>query len=239
MFTEGSENLRLLVGALGSRGVTEIRSLSGSALAVYAAAAVKESGGVHVFISEDKDTAAYLMNDFYALLGEEGVMFFPAGYKRSVQFGQEDASGIVQRTAALNAIRNFRETEDGADKNGAAGKKNSACLVGKNGNANKNAEALKEGGGNSEAGKNPQASNNPEVGKNPPYLIICTYPEALAEKVIDADRMEKHSLGIKAGSRLSMEFLAEALDEYGFTRVDFVHEPGQYSRRGGITSLTA
>ena len=47
------------------------------------------------------------MNDFYSLLGEEGVMFFPTGYKRSVQFGQEDASGVVQRTAALNALRGF------------------------------------------------------------------------------------------------------------------------------------
>ncbi len=174
----------MLVSALGSRGVTEIRSLSGSALAVYASAAVRESGGVHVFIAEDKDAAAYLMNDFYALSGEESVMFFPAGYKRSVQFGQEDASGIVQRTAALNAIRNFHNTA-----------------------------------------------------KNQEYLIICTYPEALAEKVADAAEMERQMLGIKTGGKLSMEFLAEALEEYGFTRVDFVHEPGQYSRRGGIIDI--
>ena len=42
-----------------------------------------------------------------ACLGEERLLFFPTGYKRSIQFGQEDPSGIVQRTAALNAVKNF------------------------------------------------------------------------------------------------------------------------------------
>ena len=63
---------------------TELKGLAGSAYALYAAAAVGRVGGVHVFMCEDKDAAAYLMNDFYGLLGEAGVKFFPAGYKRSL-----------------------------------------------------------------------------------------------------------------------------------------------------------
>ncbi len=205
-----------MVGALGSRGVTEIRSLSGSALSVYASATVREGGGVHIFISEDKDAAAYLMNDFYALLGEENVMFFPAGYKRSVQFGQEDPSGIVQRTAALSAIRDF----SCAGKSSRPNKKSGTDIAGGTCGAN--------GTGDGSAS---------DTGGKKRYLIICTYPEALAEKVVEAAEMERLSLDIAAGSRISMEFLAEALDEYGFTRVDFVHEPGQYSRRGGIIDI--
>ena len=34
-------------------------------------------------------------NDLFPLLGEERLLFFPTGYKRSIQFGQEDPSGIV------------------------------------------------------------------------------------------------------------------------------------------------
>ena len=96
-----------LAAAAASGEVAVLKGVSGSAYALYAAAVVERRGGVHIFVCGDRDAAAYLMNDFYSLLGEEGVMFFPTGYKRSVQFGQEDASGVVQRTAALNALRGF------------------------------------------------------------------------------------------------------------------------------------
>src|SRR5699024_3395661 len=103
----GTPSGRALAGRVGSGAVTLRKGLAGSADALYCAAAVERKGGVHLVVCEDRDAAAYLMNDFYALLGEEGMLFFPAGYKRSVQFGQEDASGIVQRTAALGALRGF------------------------------------------------------------------------------------------------------------------------------------
>lgn len=173
---EGSRGFGETLKALKEPGVTELRSLSGSAYSLYAAAVLRKAGGVHIFVCEDRDTAAYLMNDFYTLLGEKGVMFFPTGYKRSVQFGQEDASGIVQRTAALNAIRGFSEG----------------------------------------------------------FLAVCTYPEALAEKVADSGEFGKQTVTVGAGETVPMEFLSGMLSELGFTKVDFVHEPGQYSVRGGI-----
>ena len=54
-------------------------------------------------MAEDRDAAAYLLNDFYALLDERQVYFFPGSYKRSIVYGTEDAQGVVQRTAALSA----------------------------------------------------------------------------------------------------------------------------------------
>lgn len=63
-----SERGKDLAGALTSEGaVVALRGLAGSAYALYAAAALRRKGGIHVFVSEDKDSAAYLMNDFYAL----------------------------------------------------------------------------------------------------------------------------------------------------------------------------
>ena len=58
-------------------------------------------------MAEDRDAAAYLMNDFYNLLDEKQVYFFPSSYKRSVAYGAEDAQGVVQRTAAMNAVKGF------------------------------------------------------------------------------------------------------------------------------------
>lgn len=67
--------------------------------------------------------------------------------------------------------------------------------------------------------------------------IIVTYPEALAEKVIDRAALQKNTLEISSGNKLNIEFINEFLIEYDFERVDFVYEPGQFSVRGGIVDI--
>ncbi len=67
--------------------------------------------------------------------------------------------------------------------------------------------------------------------------IIVTYPEALAEKVIDRAALQRNTLKVSVGDKLSIEFINEFLIEYDFERVDFVYEPGQFSIRGGIVDI--
>ncbi len=67
--------------------------------------------------------------------------------------------------------------------------------------------------------------------------LIVTYPEALAEKVINREALEKNTLEIAVGNKLSIDFINEFLIEYDFERVDFVYEPGQFSIRGGIVDI--
>jgi len=67
--------------------------------------------------------------------------------------------------------------------------------------------------------------------------LIVTYPEALAEKVIDRDSLAKNTLEIALSNKLSIDFINEFLIEYDFERVDFVYEPGQFSIRGGIVDI--
>lgn len=68
-------------------------------------------------------------------------------------------------------------------------------------------------------------------------LLIVTYPEALVEKVISGEGLASHTFQVAKGDKLSIEFVNEVLYEYGFERVDFVYEPGQYSIRGGIVDI--
>lgn len=68
-------------------------------------------------------------------------------------------------------------------------------------------------------------------------LIVVTYPEALVEKVISGEGLAANTFQVSAGDKLSIEFVNEVLFEYGFERVDFVYEPGQYSIRGGIVDI--
>jgi transcription-repair coupling factor (superfamily II helicase) len=67
--------------------------------------------------------------------------------------------------------------------------------------------------------------------------MVVTYPEAIAEKVINRSDLEKNTLEITENTKLSIDFINEFLFEYDFDRVDFVYEPGQYAIRGGIVDI--
>ncbi|MDR2911958.1 MAG: transcription-repair coupling factor [Alistipes sp.] len=68
-------------------------------------------------------------------------------------------------------------------------------------------------------------------------LAICTYPEALAERVPSRGEMVGRTLALRVGEEVSMSTVEDILMDWGFVRVDFVFEPGQYSIRGGIFDI--
>ncbi len=67
--------------------------------------------------------------------------------------------------------------------------------------------------------------------------MVVTYPEAIAEKVINRLDLEKNTLPITQNTKLSIDFINEFLYEYDFERVDFVYQPGQFAIRGGIVDI--
>lgn len=72
--------------------------------------------------------------------------------------------------------------------------------------------------------------------KDKPFVVI-SYPEAVAEKVVNKQSLVKHSHTISQGDQLDLDFLAEVLIEYGFQKSDFVYEAGDFSIRGGIIDV--
>lgn len=176
---EGGSTFRAFQKEYKSRTTVGLNRLAGSAFAVYAAALIHRCGGIHVIVMPDRDAAAYLSSDLSALLDESSVMFFPTGYKRSIRFGKQDESGIVQRTAAMNAVASFKRG----------------------------------------------------------YIVLCTYPEAVAEKVAARKGLSDSTITIKTGAKVSMTTLEQRLVDADFERVSFVYEPGQYSIRGGIMDV--
>jgi transcription-repair coupling factor (superfamily II helicase) len=77
-----------------------------------------------------------------------------------------------------------------------------------------------------------ELNHDSEYGK-----IVVSYPEALAEKVIDRSVLEKNTLEINENAKLGIDFINEFLFEYEFNRTEFVYEPGQFSIRGGIVDI--
>lgn len=73
-------------------------------------------------------------------------------------------------------------------------------------------------------------------GENTP-LIIVTYPEAIAEKVVSKDTLKENTLRIAVGEKIDSAFVSEVLDSYGFEYTEYVYEPGQYAIRGSILDV--
>lgn len=78
--------------------------LTGSSAALFLAAIYDSLQSTHLIILPEKEEAAYFYNDLMALLGEEPLFFFPSAFKRSVQYGHKDSSGIVLRTEVMNHL---------------------------------------------------------------------------------------------------------------------------------------
>lgn len=66
---------------------------------------------------------------------------------------------------------------------------------------------------------------------------LITFPEALAEKVVDRSVLTGMSMTVSPGDKLSISAVENMLVEYGFERNDFVYEPGQFSIRGSIVDV--
>ncbi len=67
--------------------------------------------------------------------------------------------------------------------------------------------------------------------------IIITYPEALFEKVVLPKTLSANIISIKQGDTIDSNSIYEKFIGYGFTRTDFVYEPGQFAVRGGILDI--
>ena len=68
-------------------------------------------------------------------------------------------------------------------------------------------------------------------------LMVVSYPDALKEKVVSSKTLRRNTFDVEKGSHLDIDFWIEMMQEYGFDRVDFVVEPGQYAVRGGILDV--
>lgn len=67
--------------------------------------------------------------------------------------------------------------------------------------------------------------------------ILVTYPEAIFEKVVDPERINAHKIQIDKSESLDLDTILEVMIEFGFERVEFVYEPGQFAMRGGIIDI--
>jgi len=154
------------------------KGLIGSAKSLAASCVAEQVPGHHLFILEDKEAAAYFLNDLEQVYPEnKHILFYPASYRTPYQLEETDNANVVARAEVLEKINSGKNT------------------------------------------------------------WVITYPQALFERVPTQKKLSENTMRVERGKTYSIDFFNELLLEYGFERVDFVYEPGQFSIRGGIVDI--
>jgi transcription-repair coupling factor (superfamily II helicase) len=152
--------------------------LLGSALSFVIRSVFKKSELPFLIVLNNKEEAAYYLNDLEQMVGDQDVLFYPGSYRRPYQIEETDNANVLLRAEVLNRINSRKKP-----------------------------------------------------------AIIVTYPEALFEKVVTRKELDKNTLKVAVGDKISIDFINEVLFEYEFKRVDFITEPGEFSVRGGIVDV--
>jgi len=152
--------------------------LLGSSVSFVVRALFKKADAPFLVILNNKEEAAYYLNDLEQMIGEKDVLFFPGSYRRPYQIEDTDNANVLLRAEVLNRINSRKKP-----------------------------------------------------------AVIVSYPEALFEKVVTRKDLEKNTLKVSVGDKISIDFINEVLFEYEFKRVDFITEPGEFSVRGGIVDV--
>jgi len=75
------------------------------------------------------------------------------------------------------------------------------------------------------------------LANNSQPCIVVTYPDAIMQKIVSLQSLRQKTLKLHIGENIGIDFINELLFDFGFQRVDFVYEPGQFSIRGGIVDI--
>lgn len=87
----------------------QLKGLVGSAFSFAAANAFKEAEKPFLLIFNDKEEAAYYLNDLEQLVGEKNVLFYPGSYRRPYQIEETDNANVLLRAEVLNRINSRKK----------------------------------------------------------------------------------------------------------------------------------
>jgi transcription-repair coupling factor (superfamily II helicase) len=92
-----------------NRTKIQLKGLTGSSFSFVAANAFKDSGKPFLLIFNDKEEAAYYLNDLEQLVGEKNVLFYPGSYRRPYQIEETDNANVLLRAEVLNRINSRKK----------------------------------------------------------------------------------------------------------------------------------
>ncbi|MFV8225211.1 transcription-repair coupling factor [Christiangramia aquimixticola] len=92
-----------------NRSNIHLKGLVGSALSFVVANAFKTAERPFLLVFNDKEEAAYYLNDLEQLVGEKNVLFYPGSYRRPYQIEETDNANVLLRAEVLNRINSRKK----------------------------------------------------------------------------------------------------------------------------------
>ena len=86
-----------------------LKGLTGSSLSFVLSDVFLYSEVPFLLIFDDKEEAAYYLNDLEQLIGEKDVLFYPGSYRRPYQIEQTDNANVLLRAEVLNRINSRKK----------------------------------------------------------------------------------------------------------------------------------
>ncbi|MHB1106917.1 MAG: transcription-repair coupling factor, partial [Lutibacter sp.] len=87
----------------------QISNLVGSSLSFIIAESFKKIEKPFLLIFNDKEEAAYYLNDLEQLLTDKDVLFYPGSYRRPYQIEETDNANVLLRSEVLNRINSRKK----------------------------------------------------------------------------------------------------------------------------------
>lgn len=105
-----SENISQIIKALQQDKTSlQLKDLVASSLSFVIAETFKKTDRPYLLIFDNKEEAAYYLNDLEQLLGAKNVLFYPSSYRRPYQIEETDNANVLLRSEVLNRINSRKK----------------------------------------------------------------------------------------------------------------------------------
>ena len=88
----------------------QLKGLVGSSLSFVLSSIFESEDRPFLAIFNDKEEAAYYLNDLERLIGEDHVLFYPGSYRRPYQIEETDNANVLLRAEVLNRINSRKKS---------------------------------------------------------------------------------------------------------------------------------
>lgn len=102
-----SQNLHMTIAQNGAK--TFLKGLVGSSFSFVVSELFKQSETPYLLILNDKEEAAFYLNDLELLINSKNVFFYPGSYRRPYQIEETDNANVLLRAEVLNRINSRKK----------------------------------------------------------------------------------------------------------------------------------
>ncbi|VAW10883.1 Transcription-repair coupling factor [hydrothermal vent metagenome] len=109
LFSQSPQSRKLQTAIAQPQNKILLKGLVGSSLSFVLSNVFQGSDKPLLLIFDDKEEAAYYLNDLEGLIGENDVLFYPGSYRRPYQIEETDNANVLLRAEVLNRINSRKK----------------------------------------------------------------------------------------------------------------------------------